>query len=174
MISNVKRGALAGLVAGAVFGLVLQLASFRTPAGNRVLMMQVIAQMSGFRGLFFGWAYHLFDCAIMGAVFGALFGARVSGYREGVKYGSLFGLACWILGGLFLMPIFFGMSLFSPNTLEPIAPVAFQSLIGHCIFGGMLGYTYLFLGRKNKIVPVSEIRHDREYERKEEPRTKVS
>ncbi len=173
MISHLKRGALAGLIAGAVFGLVLQLASFRTPAGNRVLMMQVIGEMQGFRGLFFGWAYHLFDCTIMGTVYGVLFGARTFSYKEALKYGALFGVACWILGGLFLMPIFFGMSLFSPNTLEPIAPVAVQSLIGHFLFGGLLGATFVGLGNRMKRVKPSETPQER-HEEEREPRSKAS
>jgi hypothetical protein len=159
MQSNLKRGALAGFITGILFGGIFSLVAVRTPAGNRVFMMQLVSGMSASQSFVIGWAYHLFDCIVMGAIFGAIMGGRIHRYSEGFKYGSLYGLAWWVLGGLFLMPIFLGLSIFAPQTLEPIEPLAIQSLVSHIIFGLILGFVFVvFQGGVKKRVEKEKIR----------------
>jgi XapX domain-containing protein len=166
MQSNVRRGTLAGLVAGIVFGVLLSLFTVRTPAGNRVIMMELVGEMTGTKSLMIGWAYHLFDSIVMGAIFGALVGTRVRSYQEGFKFGPLFGLTWWILGGLFLMPILLGMSLFSPQTIEPVQPVALQSLLGHLVFGLILGGVFAAMKSTESKAQVREIREKESEQRR--------
>lgn len=164
--SNVRSGVIAGLVAGIIFGIMLQFITARTPAGNRIPMMALIAHMTGSASVVLGWMYHLFDNAVMGAIFGAILGSRTQTYRDGIKNGLLYGLGWWILGGLVLGPFFFGMSLFSPHVLGPVSPLAFQSLLGHVIFGLILGGTFVAIHRRSEKAEVRELRREgREEER---------
>lgn len=149
--SDVKRGALAGLITGVLFGIVMQFMFATTPAGSRIPMMQLIAEMAGSMSIFIGWAYHLFDCAVIGAIFGAILGSKTLSYKDGLKFGPLFGLAWWILGGLILKPFFMAMSVFAPESVQPVAPLAFASLVGHVLFGLIVAGTFVAIReRKGK------------------------
>jgi hypothetical protein len=160
MRSNARTGALAGLITGVVSGILLQVFAFRTPAGSRVFLMEVINSTSGTESVVISWFFHIFDSVIMGAIFGAVIGTRISGYKDGLKYGALCGLAWWILGGIFLMPIFLGLSVFSPQTLEPIQAVGFHSLIGHILFGLIFGAVFVALHMKSRRGEVRDLHQD--------------
>jgi hypothetical protein len=160
MRSNARIGALAGLITGVVFGILLQLIAFRTPAGSRVFLMEVINATSGPASFVISWAFHLFDSIVMGAIFGAVIGKKIFSYKDGLKYGALCGLAWWVLGGIFLMPIFLGLSVFSPETLEPIQPVGFHSLIGHILFGLIYGGVFVALQAKSKKAEIRDLHQE--------------
>lgn len=160
MGSNVKRGIIAGLISGVVIGILLQLVAFRTPGGSRVLMMEVVSNMRGPSSFLTGWGFHLFNSIIMGAIFGILAGSRSLSYKDGLKYGALLSFGWWLLGGLFLMPVYMGLSLFSPQTIEPLRPVAMQSLFDHILFGLLFGGVYVALQSKARKAEVAEIRRD--------------
>jgi hypothetical protein len=51
----------------------------------------------------------------------------------------------WILGGLILMPVLLGMSAFAPLMMPPMRMVAMGSLIGHLIYGLILGGGFAWL-----------------------------
>ncbi len=137
MASKIGNGVLAGLLAGLVFGLLMQIMTAPTPEGERVPVITMVAMILGSQSAFVGWLYHLFNSAVIGALFGALLGGRVRGAAEGLAWGALYGLAWWVLGGLFLMPLFLGMPVF-----QPARAVALGSLAGHLVYGLILGATY--------------------------------
>jgi uncharacterized membrane protein YagU involved in acid resistance len=97
--------------------------------------------------LIVGWLYHLFNSAVIGAIFGWLLGSRVSSYGTGLLWGALYGIVWWILGALVLMPLFLGMPPFASLMMAPMRPVAMGSLVGHVLYGVILGVGYLLLGR---------------------------
>jgi hypothetical protein len=86
-----------------------------------------------------GWLYHLFNSAVIGAFFGWLLGDRVHGYGAAFGWGATYGFVWWIIGGLILMPILLGMPAFAPLMMPPMRMVAMGSLIGHLIYGLILG-----------------------------------
>jgi len=53
----------------------------------------------------------------------------------------------WVLGPLTLMPLFMGMGL-GVNWNLVAATKMLPSLMGHLIFGGILGIVYVWLQRK--------------------------
>jgi hypothetical protein len=61
--------------------------------------------------------------------------------------GALYGLAWWILGGLILMPLFLGMPPFAPLQMAPMRLVAMGSLLGHLIYGLILGGGFAMLAQ---------------------------
>jgi hypothetical protein len=149
MRNRVLAGIVAGLVAGTAFGLMMQMMSAPTPDGRQVPMMAMVAQVVRSDSLTVGWIYHLFNSALIGGIFGWLLGDRVAGSPgPGAGWGALYGLVWWILGGLILMPIFLGMPALAPLKMPPMRPVAMGSLMGHLVFGLVLGTTVAYLRRQ--------------------------
>jgi len=94
-----------------------------------------------------GWLYHLFNSAVIGAIFGWLLGSRSHGFGAGLGWGAVYGFVWWILGGLMLMPLLLGMPPFAPIQMAPMRPVAMGSLVGHLIYGVILGGGFAMLSR---------------------------
>lgn len=153
MNSRIGASIVAGLISGLVFGVVMQMMT--APAsGSQVSVIALVGQIvSGTPNVAAGWAYHLFNSAVIGAAFGWLLGTRIHSYGSGTGLGAAYGFAWWILGGLILMPMFLGMSAFAPVTMPEMQMVALGSLIGHLVYGVILGglYVALFKGAR---VPV--------------------
>ncbi len=149
MRSRIVVGIVAGLIGGVVFGMMMQMMA--APDGKP--MMAMVAQVVRSESLVVGWLYHLFNSAVIGGIFGWLLGNRIGGYGAGLLWGALYGIAWWILGGLILMPMFLGMSAFAPLMMEMMRPVAMGSLMGHIIFGLVLGVSFLLLNRSRREIP---------------------
>ncbi|MEJ7623086.1 MAG: hypothetical protein WKF34_03760 [Pyrinomonadaceae bacterium] len=143
MRSKIVAGIIAGLIGGLVFGMMMQMMA--APDGKP--MMAMVAGVVRSESLVVGWVYHLFNSAVIGGIFGWLFGNRIGGYGSGLLWGALYGFGWWILGGLILMPMFLGMSPFAPLMMEMMRPVAIGSLMGHILFGLVLGVSFLLLNR---------------------------
>ncbi len=144
MRSKLTAGIIAGLLGGLVFGMMMQI--MKTPDG-KMPMMGMVAMVVGAKSLVVGWLYNLFNSAVIGALFGWLLGRRVHGYGSGLGLGALYGLVWWVLGGLILMPMMLGMPVFAPLTMAGMMPVAIGSLMGHLIFGLILGAAFVWLYR---------------------------
>ena len=149
MRSKIVVGIIAGLIGGMVFGMMMQMMA--APDGKP--MMAMVAQVVRSESLVVGWLYHLFNSAVIGGIFGWLLGNRIGGYGAGLLWGALYGIAWWILGGLILMPMFLGMSPFAQLMMEMMRPVAMGSLMGHIIFGLVLGVSFLLLNRSRREIP---------------------
>jgi hypothetical protein len=155
MPSRIGVSVVAGLIAGVVFGMMMQMRTAPTPDGARMPMMAMIGQIVGSPTLAAGWLYHLFNSAVIGAIFGWLAGPRVHGVGSALAWGSTYGFVWWILGGLILMPVRLGMSPFAPLMMAPMRTVAMGSLIGHLIYGLVLGgvFVWLFRGAPHHAAP---------------------
>jgi len=153
MNSRITAGIIGGLIAGVVFGLMMTM--MNAPDGKP--MMAMVAQVVRSDSLVVGWLYHLFNSAVMGAIFGWLLGSRVTGIGAGLLLGALYGILWWILGGLILMPLFLGMSPFAPLMEEMMRPVAISSLVGHIIYGLILGAAFTFLSRRGVSPATAEV-----------------
>jgi uncharacterized membrane protein YagU involved in acid resistance len=71
-----------------------------------------------------------------------LFGRWATSVGPAVLIGLAYGVFWWVLGALTLMPARLGMDLFAFNTM------AWQSLIGHLIYGAILGAVFALLVRR--------------------------
>jgi hypothetical protein len=145
MRSNVIAGVIAGLIAGVVFGILMTLMHAPTPDGGSMPMMVMVAQVVGSTSLAVGWLYHLFNSVVIGGLFGWILGNRVVGIGSGVGWGAGYGVIWWVLGGLILMPMFLGMPALAPVRMPMMRPVAFASLMGHVLFGVILGAGFVRL-----------------------------
>ncbi len=147
MRCEINTGIVAGLLGGVVFGGMMQMMSAPTPQGGQMPMMAMVAMVVRSDSALVGWLYHLFNSAVIGALFGWMLGDRVQTLFAGLGWGAVYGIVWWILGALILMPVFLGMSPFAPLLMEPMRPVAMGSLVGHLVYGIVLGAGSVILNR---------------------------
>ncbi len=151
MSSKIGSGIKAGVFAGIFFGVMMQVMTAPTPEGTTVPMMAMVAKIVGSSSLAVGWIYHLFNSAVIGGIFGWLLSRPSSiTYSKGIAWGAAYGVLWWVLGGLILMPMFLGMSAFAPLMMEPMRPVAWGSLIGHLLYGLILGGMFVWMERPER------------------------
>lgn len=142
MRSRAMAGAGAGLIAGVVMGIGMTLMRTPTPDGGSMPMMAMVARIIRSDSLVAGWLYHLANSAVIGAIFGLAVGRSIGGLGRSLAWGGAYGFVWWILGGLVLMPLFLGMPVFAPLLMAPMRPVAMGSLMGHIVYGLLLGGLY--------------------------------
>jgi uncharacterized protein DUF6789 len=145
MRSDIGNGIVAGLVGGVVFGILMQMMNAPTPEGGQMPMMAMVAKVVRSDNMAVGWIYHLFNSAIIGAIFGWLLRSRSLKFGATIGWGAAYGFIWWILGALILMPLFLGMPAFAPLQMKPMLPVAMGSLMGHLIYGVILGSGFSML-----------------------------
>ncbi len=127
-------GGLAGLVGG--WGFSIWFAQNNT----FVLIAGIVNSHSSAIGI----ALHYVIAAIIGASFGALFQRDVRGSGSSVCWGLAYGLFWWFLGPLTVLPIL----LHHPIDWSYLyARTFFGSLIGHAVYGILLGLIYAWLNR---------------------------
>jgi hypothetical protein len=148
MRSDIGSGIIAGLIGGVFFGIMMQMMNAPTPQGGEVPMMTMVAMVVRSESTLVGWLYHLFNSALIGAIFSWLFGRRLQSFAAGLGWGAAYGFVWWILGALILMPIFLGMLPLAPLIMEPMQPVAMGSLLGHLIYGIILGGSFVMMKRR--------------------------
>ena len=152
MSSRIAASAVAGVVAGLVFGAMMHMMTAPMPGGGPVPVIAMIGQIiTGSPDVTIGWLYHLFNSAVIGAIFGWLLGTRVHGYGSGLGWGAAYGFLWWILGGLILMPVLLGMPAFAPLMMPEMQIVAMGSLVGHLIYGLILGGGYVAFFRGARV-----------------------
>jgi len=120
---RVMIGAMGGVVAGMVFGMMM----------NMLGMIGTIAMLVGSKSNAVGWGVHLAISMVLGIAFSLLLEKKLKNISAGLAYGMAYGIFWWVLGGLILMPAKLNMPLFHFNTM------AWQSLMGHVVFGMVLG-----------------------------------
>lgn len=155
MGSKVAKGAVAGLVGGLVFGVMMQMMSAPTPGGGSMPMMAMVAMVVRSNSLAVGWLYHLFNSAVIGALFALVLGNRVVSNGSGLGWGAAWGVGWWVLGALILMPLLLGMPVFASLRMPPMRPVAMGSLVGHVFYGLLLGFSFARLMHSRSAVPVA-------------------
>ena len=140
--SRAGDGALAGIGGGLAFGLMMQLMTAPAPGGHQMPMMAMVAMVVRSDSLVVGWFYHLVNSVVIGALFGLLVGSRVHSTATALGWGATWGVLWWVLGALILMPILLGMKPFAALQMPPMRPVAMGSLVGHLLYGMILGWLF--------------------------------
>ena len=130
----IVAGGLAGLLAGFIFDRWMSAGDyFPLLAGVNELPSRTVSM-----GLQFGIA------VLMGVIFGILFQRDVRGYGSCMGWGVGYAIFWWFLGPLTLLPLI---------TRTPLAwsaengSAVFGSLIGHILYGMILGVTYATLDK---------------------------
>ena len=141
-LRNIQNGAVAGIAGGIVFGIMMGMMG----------MLPMIGQMAGLPNAFAGFLIHLVISALIGGSFAVLFQAFAKTTGTGLGYGLVYGAIWWVLGPLTLMPFMMGMGL-GTNWNAAAATAMLPSLVGHLIFGLILGATYVWLARQDDAGP---------------------
>jgi len=107
----------------------------------------MIGKMVGQPSAAVGFFVHLIISATIGVGFSITLGRYATDIGKGLGNGLLYGGVWWLLGPLTLMPLFMGMGL-GVNWNLMAATKMMPSLMGHLMFGGILGIVYVWLQRK--------------------------
>jgi hypothetical protein len=127
-------GGLAGIVGGWAFGQwMAQVGFFPLIAG----LVNSDSQMVGV-------TLHYIFAIIIGASFGLLFQRDVRGYGSSLSWGLSYGLFWWFLGPLTIMPIWQGQAV---DWSYERGSALFGSLVGHAIYGLLVGLVYAAIDR---------------------------
>ena len=140
---NIKAGAIGGLVGGVVFGMLMGMMG----------MLPMVGMLFGSDSAVIGFIIHLVISAITGVAFAIAFGSKVKSMAGGAEWGLVYGVIWWFLGPLIIMPVWLGMGLMlSAEGMKGAMP----SLVGHIIFGVLLGTYYSWAVSKDSGANASE------------------
>ena len=134
---NIKLGAYGGLAGGVVFGAMMALMGMLPMIGKLVRHPSAVT----------AFLVPLVISALIGASFVVIFHGFIRGASGGLGYGLVYGGAWWLLGPLTLMPLMMGMGL-GVNWNAAAASQMLPSLVGHLIYGAILGLSYGWLGNR--------------------------
>jgi hypothetical protein len=123
---SLAAGVAGGLVGGVAFGLLMQMMG----------MMPMVAMLARSESVFVGWIVHLVISSAIGASFALLFNGWARTLTAATAIGVGYGALWWVIGGLAAMPAILGMPIFNVDGM------AWQSLMGHIVYGALLGATY--------------------------------
>jgi hypothetical protein len=132
--SRLAYGIAGGLAGGVVFGVLMQMMG----------MIPMVAMLVGSEAVAVGWLVHLAISAFIGATFALLFGGWAGRLVPGALLGLGYGVVWWVLGALVIMPAQLGMPVFMFNT------TAWQSLMGHLVYGLILGLGFAALAHRQR------------------------
>jgi hypothetical protein len=130
----VVAGGLAGIFAGLIFGYWMLVGSF----------FPLLAGLTQFSGRLKEAAAQFAVALAIGAVFGVLFQRDVRSYGSCMGWGLGFGIFWWFLAPLTLFPWISGLPL---DWSAQNANNLFGSLIGHILYGLILGVSYATFDR---------------------------
>jgi len=151
-VDRLQHGLAGGLVAGLAMGLLVQLVLERMTAIGALYTL-------GDPSLTVGWLAHLFHSALFGALFAVAggpglverltvrspVGESLDGYPAGLLGGIAFATALWAVNIGFVWPVWLGtVGLGGP----PVPNFAVQPLVGHLVYGGLLGLAVVALGSR--------------------------
>jgi len=127
-------GGFAGIVGGWAFGKWMAQVNF----------FPLIAGLVHSSSYSVGVALHFVFAIIIGATFGLLFQRDIRGYGSSLGWGLGYGLLWWFLGPLTLLPLLQGVSI---NWSYAHGAELFGSLVGHIVYGVIVGVLYATFDR---------------------------
>ncbi|MCA1718959.1 MAG: hypothetical protein LC781_19735, partial [Actinobacteria bacterium] len=127
-------GGVAGVVGGWAFGKWMAQVNF----------FPLIAGLVNSNSVMVGMTLHFMIAVVIGASFGVLFQRDVRGFGSCLGWGLAYGFFWWFLGPLTLLPVLQGSA---PDLSYERGAALFGSLVGHVIYGLLLGLVYAMLDR---------------------------
>jgi hypothetical protein len=137
-MTRVRHGVVGGLLGGMVFASLMLVNGTLVHEG--MMTLPLIGRLVGNASIPVGLAVHMTNSALIGALFAAIFARFERGMIDLLHFGMLYGLAWWFVGPMTIMPLALGMEVGSLWSLANVVRT-FPSLIGHLIFGAILGMT---------------------------------
>jgi uncharacterized membrane protein YagU involved in acid resistance len=135
-VSALWTGAVAGLIGGIPFGIMMGMMG----------MMPMIGMLVRVESAFAGVLVHAAISAITGAIYGFFAVRFPQTWRNAALGGFVYGIIWWVLGALILMPAMLGMF----QMIFVIEQTQWMSLLGHIIFGEVLALSFFWLYHRAK------------------------
>ncbi|WP_290810252.1 histidine kinase [Halovivax sp.] len=138
-----QAGLVGGVAGGVAFGAMM------TMTMGPIIEMAIPGMYGLGPSLAVGWAIHMLNSIVLGVVFGALLGTTGFGNRLGsnasiAAAGLAYGIVLWLVLASFVMPAWVGaMTEMAP----PVPDWNGQSLLGHAVYGVILGLAYALIAR---------------------------
>jgi hypothetical protein len=129
-----QAGVIAGSVGAVVMGamMVMQM---------RPVLEVAIPSMYGLSGGAAGFAIHVAHGAVLGVGFAAIVSRRSDhSLVESLAYGVGYGVLLWAVLAVLVMPVW--LSAVGSPANPPLPNVSVTSLVGHVVFGAVLGLAY--------------------------------
>jgi hypothetical protein len=136
---RIAAGAGAGLVAGLIFALVMRVLPMSAADGRQITMITFAAGLIRAGSPVAGWLTYMAYALVLGVLFGALFFAGRTGVFRTAMLGGAWGVGWFLVVGLGLVPALLGSRPFSAPALRELASVGVPLLIGHVVYGLILG-----------------------------------
>ncbi|GAB4325910.1 MAG: hypothetical protein Kow00117_13430 [Phototrophicales bacterium] len=133
LVDTIIKGITAGLVAGSVFGVMMATMG----------MMPMIADMIGSTSIVVGFILHMIISAAIGGSYAIIAERIPNSWIISLGAGSAYGIVWWVLGALIIMPLVLGMN----DMVLVIEDMQLMSLIGHVMFGVVLGTLYTLINK---------------------------
>lgn len=136
-----QAGTIGGIAGAIVFGAMMT-------RQNPAVLEMAIPAMYGLEGGLAGWILHVSHGAVIGVVFAALLAAMRQPHPSVARstvLGLGYGLVVWALLAAVIMPIW--LSAVGFPMAPPLPNIAVGSLLGHAVYGVVLGATYALLER---------------------------
>ena len=131
-----QAGVVGGILGSVAFGVLLV-------AMEPAMLEMMIPSMYGLEGGIAGWIVHVSHGAVLGVVFAAVLagvGRSDLGVGAAAGAGLGYGLVVWAALAVVVMPVWLGMPEMVPN-------LDGGSLVGHAVYGLILGLAYAALTR---------------------------
>ncbi len=139
-VRNIRNGVIAGIIAGIVFTFFLVMSGMLETLGGIIDMPSKLG----------GLIVHAVMSIGSGIAFALILGWFIQSWISAVFWGLLFGLGMWIAGPMTLLPFLSsGVPLFIHWTIEGIKQ-NIPPLVGHLVYGLVLGVVYFALKRNDK------------------------
>jgi hypothetical protein len=136
-----QAGAVGGIAGAIAFGALM---AVQMPA----MLEMGIPAMYGLEGGLVGWIIHVSHGAVLGVVFAAVLAVAGQSQRGVIRttaLGLAYGVVVWIGLAVIVMPIW--LSIVGFPMAPPLPNVDVGSLVGHAVYGVVLGVAYAFLER---------------------------
>lgn len=128
----IARGAIAGLVGGLVFTIVMVQIGF----------LSTVASLIDSESAVTGFVVHLIVANLIGIGYGLLFVRQSNDLGSALGWGIAYGVFWWLMGPLTLLPAIVGET---PQWTVEAATDAYPALIGHLAYGAFLGAVFFRL-----------------------------
>lgn len=128
----VCAGGFAGVAGGWAFGKWMEQAGF----------FPLVARLVRSNSAMVGVALHFTIAVVIGASFGLLFQREIRGFGSSLAWGAAYGIVWWFVGALTLLPLLSGRV---PDWTYAHAAALFGSLVGHVVYGLIVGVLYAFV-----------------------------
>ncbi|HEX2440768.1 MAG TPA: hypothetical protein VHT71_20820 [Methylomirabilota bacterium] len=136
MRTTIAAGAIAGLAAGVVLDAVMRIMRLGQGAES---MIGYGAGLVHTTHLTIGWFVYPVYGVLLGLAFGWVLQARSLDIGRATALGLAWGLAWWLIAAVILVPAGLGDWPLSPAAVDAVRRVALPLLIGHLVYGAILG-----------------------------------